>query len=132
LHPIHPGLTDQHLYDETPRGQEIAIALDKAAQEQVPVLLVGDFNMSEESLDYQRITAVYRDAFREVGVGMGFTFPDHRLPQSRADGKLPPLPFPLIRLDYCFIGDGWTALEARVWQTSGGSDHRPLWVKLTR
>lgn len=130
LHPIHPGLVDGKLYDEMPRGQEIEVALNKAAQERVPVIMVGDFNMSEESLDYQRITAEYRDVYRAVGQGMGFTFPDHSQPQSRADGKLPLIPILLIRLDYCFVSSEWTPLEAQVWHSSGGSDHRPLRAKL--
>ena len=128
-HPIHPGMTGS-FYNDDGRGEEIDIVLRRAAEESVPVVILGDFNMGEWSDDYARITAQFTDVYRAAGYGLGLTFPEW----SRAD-SLPgfraralPLP-PVLRLDYVFVS-GLRPVEARVWHTAGGSDHYPLLVKL--
>lgn len=130
LHPIHPGLVDGRLYDEAPRGQEIEIALERAHKESGPLIWMGDFNMCDESDDYDRIRQHFRDAYRDAGRGLGLTFPDLTTPQARDGNSYPVLPVLLIRLDYVFINAWWAAAEAKVWPTSGGSDHRPVWARL--
>ncbi len=130
-HPAHPAATGQ-FYNDDVRGQEIDVILEKTKRHSGPVVMVGDFNMTDQADDYQRITARFRDAYREVGWGLGPTFPDWR----KASGMLPDLLKPLgiaspfLRLDFVFHSDSVQALEAYVWHTSGGSDHRPLLVRL--
>lgn len=111
--------------------EEISLLLERAAETTGALILAGDFNMSDQSDNYQQITGSYSDVFREVGWGMGFTFP--------ADNPdLDFLPYqvrelmktPLVRLDYVFHNDNWQSIEAHVWHESGGSDHRPLFVVL--
>lgn len=99
----------------------IAILLERASAETGPVILLGDFNMTPQFVEYYDVTASYSDAFREVGdPGFGFTFP------HRASFPLPPL----ARLDYVFYNTSFRAQEARVLAQSGSSDHLPLWVEL--
>ena len=131
LHPVHPGMVGG-LFDARPRAIEIERLLARISRETLPVILAGDFNMSDQADDYRRITALYRDAFREGGRGMGYTFPDWRAPQSRSVINGLPLGFMprLVRLDYVFHNDTLQVLDARVWPTAGGSDHRPLRVRL--
>jgi endonuclease/exonuclease/phosphatase (EEP) superfamily protein YafD len=131
LHPVHPGMVGG-LFDARPRAIEIERLLARISRETFPVILAGDFNMSDQADDYRRITALYRDAFREGGRGMGYTFPDWRAPQSRSVINGLPLGFMprLVRLDYVFHNDTLQVLDARVWPTAGGSDHRPLRVRL--
>jgi endonuclease/exonuclease/phosphatase (EEP) superfamily protein YafD len=128
-HPVHPGMTGSFYNDQT-RGAEIDIVLERAAQESVPVVILGDFNMGEWSDDYARITARYRDVYRAVGYGMGWTFPEwsraDSLPGMRARALLLP---PILRLDYIFVG-GLRPVQALVWHTAGGSDHYPLLARL--
>lgn len=131
-HPSHPGMGGS-FFDPRYRGLEIADLLDRARDEDGPVILIGDFNMPDLSSDYAAITAEYTDAYRTVGWGMGWTFPD-------AAGGFPgvlnvvPLPrrmvpvFPFLRLDYVFYRGSIQATQAEVWRTSGQSDHHPLWV----
>jgi vancomycin resistance protein VanJ len=123
VHPLHPltGLG----YNGTLRAMEITDVLNRAGQEQRALLVVGDFNMTELSEDYARVSALYGDAYKQVGWGMGFTFPDF----ANAFGvqHIPPL----ARIDYIFHNHSFTPLEARVWPTSGGSDHFPLYAALT-
>ncbi len=129
-HPLHPGIADDG-FDTLPRGVEIDMVLEKAANDTGAVLLMGDFNMTDQNEDYQRITARYGDSFREVGSGMGFTFPDlsgfESLPSY---WPLPVRPVLFLRLDYVFHDKAFRTMSARVWPTSGGSDHRPVWVEL--
>jgi vancomycin resistance protein VanJ len=105
----------------TYRHQEIMDILERAGRESTPLIIVGDLNMTDQSADYGRITSIYRDVQREIGLGMGFTFPDYRMVN-------PTLSFipPLARIDYIFHNDDFEAIETRVWPSSGGSDHRPL------
>lgn len=105
------------------KAHSLAIAelLRRAAEDTGPVLMVGDFNMTDQFAEYQQITgsAGFVDTFREVGEpGFGFTFP--------AGDRLP-LP-PLIRLDYVFHSREFQAHEARVWRRSGASDHLPVFA----
>jgi endonuclease/exonuclease/phosphatase (EEP) superfamily protein YafD len=131
-HPIHPGMGGRWFADDL-RGKEIDVVLAKAGQDSAAVLIMGDFNMTDTSDDYRRITADFGDTFGEVGQGLGFSWPDIRLPQALPDNFSPvPLPTPpLLRLDYIFHSPSIQALEARVWPDSAGSDHRPLLATLT-
>ncbi len=129
-HPVHPAMTGKW-FDALPRGQEINVILERASKDQSPVLIAGDFNMPDQSEDYFRVTSQYGDSFRESGWGMGFSFPDLSQQQSIPSYIPTTLPFPpFMRLDYVFHSRDFQAVEARVWPTSGGSDHRPLFVTL--
>jgi vancomycin resistance protein VanJ len=116
-HPVHPFLRERGFFDPSLRAEEINDLLTRAQTETIPVLIAGDFNMTDLTADYQRIAARYGDAYRAVGWGMGFTFPD--LGQRLL----------VARLDYVFHSPSFVTLEASVLPTSGGSDHRPLFVR---
>lgn len=129
--PLHPGMGDKW-FDTTIRAAEIDTVLERAVQDEGAVLIMGDFNMSDQSDDYLSLRARYGDTFGAVGRGMGFTFPDLRTFQSLPDYWPLPMPLPpFLRLDYIFHNDAFTPLEARVWPHSGGSDHRPVVATLT-
>ncbi|MEZ4672432.1 MAG: endonuclease/exonuclease/phosphatase family protein [Anaerolineae bacterium] len=129
-HPLHPGMGSTW-FDTAARARELDTVLEKAVKETGAVLIVGDFNMSDQSDEYERMRSRYSDAFDAVGRGMGFTFPDLRTFES-----LPsywPLPLalpPFLRLDYIFHTAHFIPLEACVWPESGGSDHRPVIARL--
>lgn len=125
-HPIHPILKLGRIFAVELRTNEIQSVLDRADVDSNSVLIAGDFNMSDQSEDYRTITAGYTDAYRAAGWGLGFTFPDFSS-RNAVPGERGSLPLrPIVRLDYIFHSDDFRALEARVWPTSGGSDHRPL------
>jgi endonuclease/exonuclease/phosphatase (EEP) superfamily protein YafD len=130
-HPIHPFFTQVgQPFSTELRGKEIDSVLVRAEKDTGPVLLAGDFNMNDQSEDYKRITARYRDIYREVGWGFGFTFPDF----AQVNARPAILPFmwmrPVARIDFIFRSEHWQAVEARVWPSSGGSDHRPVLARL--
>ncbi|MBZ0277814.1 MAG: endonuclease/exonuclease/phosphatase family protein [Anaerolineae bacterium] len=108
------------------RQTEINDILERTAQETGPLLLLGDFNMSDQSDPYREITAWYGDAFRQAGWGLGFTFPAGITRFSNLSDSVPITMTPLVRLDYIFHNAAFLPVEARVWPESGGSDHRPV------
>lgn len=124
VHPAPPAVGIP--YSTTQRDKGLQQVLDRARQETEPVILIGDFNMSDASALYKTIHAGYVDAHREVGRGFGNTFPHF-------GAIFPNLWFlpPIVRLDYVFYSpDRIRSIEARVLQETGGSDHHPLLVQL--
>jgi len=113
----HPPLRADRVEGRT---REVTLWLERfeAEDANTPMLIVGDFNMTDRSDDYWRIVEHYHDAFREVGFGFGWTF----------NGTFP---IPLLRIDYVFHNDAVQALTARVLVNSGNSDHNPLVVDVT-
>jgi len=94
--------------------------------------MAGDFNMSDLSEAYQIVASQMTDSYRVAGFGMGFTHPE--FVQGNSYGQVFPNDFPiphLVRLDYVFYSQGIHATEAKVWHESGGSDHRPVFVRLS-
>jgi endonuclease/exonuclease/phosphatase (EEP) superfamily protein YafD len=84
-----------------------------------PVLLVGDFNLTLLSENYELLTEDFHDAFMETGLGFGFTFPTRKTAGIK-------LPLPVIRIDYIFHDGKMISHETRVLPENGGSDHRPV------
>lgn len=136
-HPTHPGMTGHAFFDPSQRRMEINDLLQRIEAETLPIIWIGDFNLTDLSLEYRWITTRFTDTFREVGHGMGFTFPDLQeasvldsvqiLPDNFPDH----LPTPLfLRLDYAFHSEEFMGVSAYIHHTSGGSDHRPLVVEL--
>lgn len=120
-HPV-PAFSFERRLNVQPHSAEISILLERAAEENAPVLLMGDFNMTPEFDEYVAVTERYQDAFYQAGaMGYGFTFPN---------GNQLPLP-PIVRLDYVFYDEHFQALEAFVWSRSGPSDHLPLFARLS-
>jgi len=95
-----------------------------------PVILAGDFNLTEFSDAYKCLARRLRDAYREVGYGYGYTWPN-RTPAPWPWNRLGRLPL-LTRIDYGFYSRHWVVTDARVLDMDTGSDHRPVVVELKR
>lgn len=128
-HPVHPfRIREGQLFDMQPHQREVDEVLRRAAQDAGSVIIAGDLNMTDQADDYRRITQHFRDTYREEGWGLGFTFPDF----SQKDALPINAPLlgkfgrPVTRIDFIFHNDDLQAISARVWPTSGGSDHRPV------
>lgn len=116
VHPVPPYAPERG-FNAQPHTREVRRLLRRAADVTGPVMLVGDFNMSDQFEDYDNVTETYRDAYREVGeIGLGFSYPN---------GRRLPLPA-VIRLDYIFYNEQIVGIEARTVNQSGSSDHRPV------
>jgi vancomycin resistance protein VanJ len=111
-------------YDDDLRNAEIAVLVDDyLAHESGPLIVVGDFNMTDQSDAYHQMNDRLHDAFREAGRGMGFTFPA----SIRSTIRLFP---PLLRIDYVWHSDQFTVRAVAVAGDSGTSDHHPVVARL--
>jgi endonuclease/exonuclease/phosphatase family metal-dependent hydrolase len=86
-----------------------------------PVIVVGDFNSTDQGDAYRLMARQLQDAQRTAGWGFGHTFPMHG-----ADLGNLPVPTRLMRLDMIFYSAGLTALACRVGRVHGESDHLPV------
>jgi vancomycin resistance protein VanJ len=109
-------------YDTTIQDREMARLLEELAPLDGPVVVAGDFNMTDQSPGYRRLSSELGDAFREAGWGLGLTYPD-------VEVRSVPTPFPLVRIDYVFHSRDITALSAEVGDR-GGPNHRFLVAEL--
>jgi endonuclease/exonuclease/phosphatase (EEP) superfamily protein YafD len=79
-----------------------------------PLVIAGDFNATAEHRQFRDLlTGGYRDAARDAGAGLAFTFPAKRFR------------VPIAALDHIVLGPGLVGLDVR---TAGqpGSDHRAV------
>ncbi|MBI5667106.1 MAG: endonuclease/exonuclease/phosphatase family protein [Chloroflexi bacterium] len=118
-HPVPPVSFEDGLKINA-HGTGIDRVLERARAVAGPVVLVGDFNMTDQFDEYHQITQHFTDAFRAVGqIGFGFTFP--------AEGPMPPI----LRLDYVFYNAGVQGVSAEVYPRTGTADHHPLRARLS-
>lgn len=130
-HPVHPLMRGNgRMINVQLRSDEITALLDRADQDDGTVILMGDFNMSDQSDDYRRVSADYHDVFRAAGQGLGWTFPDLNAPNANGSILNKLHLQPIVRLDYLFYRGDLQPVSARVWPTAGGSDHRPVFAEL--
>ncbi|NDJ75372.1 MAG: hypothetical protein GYB65_03860 [Chloroflexi bacterium] len=124
-HPPPPGNALSPLtYDDDRRNREITVLREDYLQaEEGPLLVLGDFNMTDQSDAYRAMDRGLDDAFREVGQGLGLTWPILR-------DNPPRLLPPLLRIDYIWYDTAFIALDAWVVRDNGGSDHRPVVAEL--
>ena len=83
-----------------------------------PLLVIGDFNLTDQQSIYKELTQDLSDAHRESGWGQGLTFLYYRS-----------LGISMWRIDYLFYSQDFVALSARTGEY-GGSDHRPVIARL--
>jgi vancomycin resistance protein VanJ len=113
------------------RERQTRTLADFAAMHSEPLIVLGDFNTTDQSVAYATLASVLADSWREVGWGPGHTFPGADSPGSsrhRVVGIL--IPKWLIRIDYIFHSPQWRAREARIGPWDGVSDHRPVVARL--
>lgn len=129
---VHPPRPDIHvtLWGSVPllTGFDVDVtqhALQEAIQglegPEHPLLVVGDFNVSDRQPFYRELRHHFADAYRDAGWGFGFTFPNAYF------GAVPPVP--LVRIDYILRNEHWGVTDART-GTMPGSDHRFLLADL--
>lgn len=112
--PYLPGEDTAHL----PFGQlqtiDVQDLLERIGQDNSSLLVIGDFNMSDQQSIYGQLTHKLKDAHVESGWGQGFTFTGS-----------PNLDIAVWRIDYILHSPDLVSLNTRTGK-SGNSDHRPL------
>lgn len=116
VHLANPLIAED--FDPKAHGEGITALLDLLTSEANPLIVAGDFNMTDISTDYGRMTTHLSDSFRESGTGFGLTFPAWS-------------PLLAVRLDYVFHSSGIRSLKTEVLPSSGNSDHLPVRAELT-
>jgi endonuclease/exonuclease/phosphatase (EEP) superfamily protein YafD len=106
-------------YDTSNRTRQLNNIMSKAKEIQNKLIVVGDFNTSDNEAVYKQLRMVMKDVYRETSGGFGFTFPNRKLTWP----VVFPTPIPLVRIDYIWIKGSLTALEAQVDCKKGASDH---------
>lgn len=100
-------------------SEDIPHLVEELDVQQMPHVLLGDFNVTDQSQDYQQIMRMgLRDAYHEQGNGFGFTFP------AQPGTTLFLLP-PIYRIDYVFHTEQFETVDAFI-GPNAGSDHQSL------
>ncbi len=90
--------------------------LERVTSIEEPVVLAGDFNMTQYSFWYKKfIDAGFKDCFRETGQGFATTFPNGVFT------------LPSLRMDHVFVSNRLVCEGVELGQ-GFGSDHRPVQV----
>jgi len=116
------GIVDPRFLRFDPSHRDEGIAQVRALVESMlrqgdPLILVGDFNVTEREPAYVELTAGLRDAFMVAGSGNGNTWRPEWLTG---------LPLPLLRIDYMLCSPQVRPLCLRVDRALRGSDHCPV------
>ncbi len=123
LHPPSPSVRVRHGLptgvDMRRTDRYLQDALSVIGAPAGPVIVLGDFNSSDQSRTYLRVRQTFSDAFASAGHGFGFTWPNLRRFM------------PVVRIDYVFFSDALRARDAYVGCESS-SDHCYLVAELTR
>ncbi len=107
--------------DISNQTSDVNVLLERVSQETERVIVLGDFNLTDLTDNYQALADVLVDSYRQVGWGMGWT---HAGPLV---GRAALMGVRFLRIDYIFTSpDGLRPLNAMVWHESGGSDHLPV------
>ena len=96
------------------RHEQARAIVDLVKEDDTPTILLGDFNSPPNSVAHQILSRAFEDAFKQSGLGMGWTFPSR---------------FPLLRIDYIW-SRGLTSTNCRVGKERV-SDHRALLGEFT-
>jgi vancomycin resistance protein VanJ len=115
----NPFLNMALKYDDAIRNSQIDRLLTNLEQENHPLIVTGDFNISDHAVKYEAIARVLNDSFREVGFGMGASWPHAEI------AGFPSFVPPLLRIDYVWHSDAFRAVNAEVGPALG-SDHLPV------
>jgi len=97
------------------RNEESEIASQFCGAQAVPTLVLGDFNMTDDSAAFRRDWSRWQDAFASRGFGFGYTF------NSRKIG---------LRIDHVLADPAhWSVVSCEVGPDFRGQ-HRPLIAEL--
>ncbi|MEG4319269.1 MULTISPECIES: endonuclease/exonuclease/phosphatase family protein [unclassified Microcoleus] len=117
------------VYTYGKRFPEIQDLVQRLEQETLPVIVAGDFNMTDDSQDYEIVQKVMQDSFRKSGFGLGFTWPHGWPLKFLVKTSNLKLNYPLCRIDYIWYSKHWGAKSSSVLEATG-SDHLPVGAEL--
>jgi vancomycin resistance protein VanJ len=108
------------------RQKEMAAAIvGEIDQEATPLIILGDFNTTDQTENYALIAGRLTDVHWSAGHGFGFSFPNWQ--RYRASTSLLG---PLVRIDHILVSRHWVPQDVHVASRAPGSDHWPVLVTL--
>ncbi len=133
FHMFATGLSRSDIVEKIFRYREwqAAALADYARDTDLPLLVIGDANVTSLSTAYQVVTTELTDSWQTAGWGFGHTFPGSDIVGSsrpRFGSWL--VPQWLVRIDYVFHNQYWQAVSAQLAPFDGLSDHRGVVVDL--
>ncbi|MCS7290237.1 MAG: endonuclease/exonuclease/phosphatase family protein [Roseiflexus sp.] len=122
VHAIPPvGPRDWMTWAIGERERQMEAIAAFAQNRRTPLVVAGDMNATPFHRAYRILESELIDVWRICGNGAGFTWPGR---QRTLFGV--PLPSWLVRIDYIFISDDLTCVNASVGPWDGFSDHRAV------
>jgi vancomycin resistance protein VanJ len=117
------------VYTYGKRLPEIQDLVQRVEKETLPVIVAGDFNMTDDSQDYDIVQKVMQDSFRKSGFGFGFTWPHGWPLKFLVKSSNLKLNYPVCRIDYIWYSKHWGAKSSSILEATG-SDHLPVGAEL--
>jgi len=128
VHPPPAVFSSAGWYEQRLNLKQVANQIAKSSE---PIIVLGDFNSTPLSDNYNLIDEHLTDVHLTVGQGIGFSFPSlERLADGFQPNKVIGVNFSLVRIDHIFVSDHFTPLESYVVSQSAGSDHYPIVARL--
>ena len=112
------------IYQRRHRADQVEALLAQVRAQDGPVLLAGDFNLTDRTYEYRRLSEELTDSFASTGWGLGGTFP-----APGSDWRFARLSVPLVRIDYIWAGKDVSPRSAHPVEAAG-SDHLGLVSRL--
>lgn len=112
-------------YDPESRNAQIEALLQRLNAQTDPLILAGDFNLSDQSMYYRLIADRFVDSYGEAGSGPGFTYPSGTAFRVPIPQFLPPI----LRIDYIWHNNAFAAASAEL-HTGVQSDHLAVFANL--
>ena len=111
------------------RSPEIQDLVQRVEREIMPVIVAGDFNITDETQDYYRMQKVMQDSFRKSGFAFGFTWFhgwELKLLVKSSNWRLN---YSVFRIDYIWYSKHWGAKSSSVLEATE-SDRLPSAAEL--
>lgn len=122
LHP--PPAVNQNGWEA--QRQTLSAIAQEIEGETRPLIVLGDFNTTDQAENYRLIANHLTDVHWAVGHGLGFTFPEPDVVDRMGYGQLIQKASPIVRIDHIFVNKHFDPQETHVIPHGYGSDHRPV------
>lgn len=122
---LHPPPAVKQSGWEAQRQTLSAIA-EEIEGETRPLIVLGDFNTTDQAENYRLIANHLTDVHWAAGHGLGFTFPEPDVVARMGYGQLFQKVSPIVRIDHIFVNKHFEPQETHVVPHGYGSDHRPV------
>jgi len=121
---VHPTPSIWEMWAE--QRQLLQLVAQDIAQETHPVIVLGDFNTTNQTENYQLIADLLIDTHAAVGHGFGFTFPHVKSAAQPWYSQFILRHAPLIDIDHIFVSHHFIPQSHHVLPDGLDSDHRPV------